>query len=430
MAHLKRTLGLFEVTLCGIGIILGAGIYVLIGQAAGLAGNALWMSFLFGAAVAAFSGLSYAELSSMYPKAGAEYDYTKRAFGRQLAFVTGWLILFGGIVGAATVSTGFAGYFSAIFGTPVLITAIVLIALLSFLLFWGVKQSAWVAILFTLVETAGLLAIIAIGAPYFGSVDYLKMPDLAGVFSAAALIFFAFIGFEQIARLSEETRNPEKNIPRALILSIILTTIIYMLVAVSAVSVISSEKLAASKAPLADIASHGFGQNAFLILAVIALFSTSNTVLLMLLATSRITYGMSRGNSLPACLGKIHGTRRTPWLATALAGIGAAAFVLVGDLKTIANITNFTVYITFIIINLSLILLRYSEPNTKRPFRVPLSIGKLPILPAFGALSCAAMLFGLTIDIVLYGLALLLIGYLFYFIFEKICVPKKGLRAV
>jgi APA family basic amino acid/polyamine antiporter len=155
--ELKRALGLFEITLSGIGIILGAGIYALLGEAAGLAGNAVWMAFALSALVALFTGFSYAELSSVFPRASAEYEYTVQAFGRFLAFVIGWLISFSGVIGAATVALGFAGYFYALFGAPQVPSALVLVALLSAVVFIGIKQSAWVAIVFTVVEALGIV---------------------------------------------------------------------------------------------------------------------------------------------------------------------------------------------------------------------------------------------------------------------------------
>ncbi len=237
--ELKRVLGLFEITISGIGIILGAGIYALIGEAAGLAGNAVWMAFAFSALVALFTGLSYAELSSMFPRASAEYEYTAQAFGRFPAFVIGWLITFSGVIGAATVALGFAGYFFALSGAPRVPSALILVALLSAVIFTGIKQSAWVAIAFTVVEALGLVFVIVLGIPYLGSVDYLEMPfGFSSVFQASALIFFAFIGFEEMVKLSEEAKNPEKIIPRGLILAILACIVLYVLVAFCSVSIL------------------------------------------------------------------------------------------------------------------------------------------------------------------------------------------------
>jgi len=216
---LKRELGLLEVTLSGVGIILGAGIYVLIGQAAGLAGNALWLAFGLSAIIALLTGLSYAELSSMFPKAGAEYDYVANAFNKRLAFVIGWLVFLSGVLAAATVALGFAGYFAALTSVPLIISAVVLLVLLTVLLGYGVKETARVAVIATLIEAAGLVLIIALGLPHLGSVNYWEMPQgFSGLFAASALIFFAYQGFESMVKFSEETRSPETTVPKALVL--------------------------------------------------------------------------------------------------------------------------------------------------------------------------------------------------------------------
>ncbi|MCK5023031.1 MAG: amino acid permease, partial [Candidatus Aenigmarchaeota archaeon] len=380
MVKLKREVSLWQIVLTGVGIILGAGIYVLVGKAAALSGNAIWLSFLLSALVAAFTGLSYAELSSMFPKSGAEYVYTKHAFGRRLAFVIGWLLVISGFIFSATVSLGFAGYFAKLFGTPVILSAAALIIVLSFVIFYGIKESVWFAVVFTLIEAAGLFIIIAIGLPYLGTVNYFEMPSMIGVFQAAALIFFAFIGFEQITRLSEETINPNVNIPKALLLSIVISTVLYIMVAISAVSILDWQTLGASSAPLADVAASAFGPNAFVLLSVIALFSTSNTVLLMLLATSRIMYGIGQSFSKENLFAKIHSKRNTPWIATLITMIFSIVFLAFGEVDVVANITNFLIFFTFIVINISVIRLRYKKYEGKRSFKIPINIGRFPVI--------------------------------------------------
>ena len=408
---LKRELSLWQTTMMGIGIIIGAGIYALLGKAAGMAGNGIWISFIVAAFVAALTGLSYAELSSIFPKAGAEYVYTKKAFGRRLAFLVGWLIIIGGIIASATVALGFAGYFFSLSGIPIIPVAIVIILLMSLIIFLGIKQSASVAIVCTIVEIAGVLLIIFVGLPYFGSIDYFEIPSSAGVLSAAALIFFAFIGFEEISRLSEETKKPTKTIPKALVLSIVITTIIYILVAVSAVSILGWQKLSSSSSPMSDVASAALGSDAFLMLTIIALFSTSNTVLLLLLATSRITYGMAQQRSLPKSFGRVSKKTRTPWVAIIIIGIFSLFFVFFEKIEMVANAANFTIFVTFAVINLSVIRLRYSNKK-KRGFRVPLNIGKFPVLPLLGAAASLIMIAGISLDIIAAGIVIIIIGLL------------------
>jgi len=411
---LKRELGLLEVTLSGVGIILGAGIYALIGKAAGLAGNSIWISFALSALIAVFTGLSYAELSSMFPKASAEYEYVTNAFSKKLAFIIGWLIIWSGVFGASTVALGFAGYFNAIFDVPVKISALVLIAALSFIILYGIKESAWFAITATLIEAAGLVIIIFIGLPYLGNVDYFEMPHgLEGVFEASALVFFAYIGFEGIVKLSEETKAPEKTIPRGLMLAILISIILYVLVAISAVSVVGWERLSTSEAPFADLAFSVLGRDGFIVLSVIALFATANTVLLMLLAASRITYGMADSFSLPGVLAQVHPSRRTPWIAILSMMALSMVFVFAGDIKFVANVTNFTIFVTFIVVNAALIMLRYTKPELERPFKVPLTIGRLPLLPLLGLAFCIFMLAQLSMQVLAVGMMVTVLGGLF-----------------
>jgi len=422
---LKRELSMWETMLTGVGIILGAGIYVLVGKAAGIAGNAVWFSFAFAAIVAALTGLSYAELSSLFPKAGAEYVYTRKAFTRRIAFMTGWMVIVAGVFAGTSVALGFAGYFSVLLATPIGITAVALIIILSFILFWGIKQSAWVGIIFALVEIGGLILIVLISLPYWGSVDLLDFSmGFPQILSAGALIFFAYIGFEEIVRLSEETKNPKKNIPRALVIAIVISTVLYMLVAISAVSVVNWQALSQSNAPLAEVASVALGVNAFIILAVIALFSTSNTVLLEMLATSRIIYGMADEKSLPKDVAKVHRVRRTPWIAIILTAVFMMIFVFMEHIEVVAGITDFTIFAAFFVINLAVIALRYKMPKAKR-FRVPFNIGKFPVLPLIGALTSLLMLVHLSYEIMIYGVFSILIGIVLFEIMDHINIISK-----
>jgi len=293
--HLKRELGLFQAVAAGVGIILGAGIYVLIGQAAGVAGNAVWLSFLLGALIAACTGLSYAELSSMYPKDAGEYLYTEKAFSEKLGWLTAFLIVFQGIVSAAAVALGFGGYLSRLlepyFIVPIILLALFCVLFFSWINYRGIKETARFNTLFTLIEVGGLILIIFAAIKSYGRVNIFELTTgMSGVLSAASLIFFAYIGFESIVKLSEETKSPQKIIPRALVWSIIISTILYILTAIAAVSLLDWNILATSKAPLADAAATVFGSNAFLVLALIALFSTANTVLMILVTTSRMLF--------------------------------------------------------------------------------------------------------------------------------------------
>ena len=417
MPELKRELGLVETTISGVGIILGVGIYVLIGVASGMAGNVTWLSFLIGAVIAGFTALSYAELSSIFPKAGAEYVYTEQAFGKRLAFLVGWLIIIGTMFAAATIALGFGGYFTEILPIPVPVTAIVLIALCSFLNFYGIKESAVTAVIFTFIEVAGLVLIVIIAIPYLGKINYFEFSDTGytGLFKAAALLFFSFLGFESITRLAEETRKPEKTIPMAILLSLFISALIYVLVTVAALSVVPWQELAKSKAPLSDIAFAVLGGNTSVIFAVIALFATSNSALLTLVTGTRIVYGMAESKIFPEQLrlDAIHKTRKTPWVAVTAAGVLSMLFISIGNIQYVGYSTGFTVFITFTIINLAVIWLRYKRPEIKRSFRSP-SIGNFPIVAAIGAVTSIMLAIYVGKGVLIGGAVIIIIGLLLF----------------
>jgi APA family basic amino acid/polyamine antiporter len=412
---LNRSVGLFGAVTYGVGIILGAGIYVLIGPATGLAGNSVWLSFIIGALISSFTGLSYAELSTMFPKAAAEYIYVKRAFKNELlAFLTGWLIVFSGIVSMSAVALGFASYFKAIFTFPIILTALILVVLLSLLNFVGIEKSSTVNIIFTAIEIGGLLLVVILGIGQIGAVNYLQAPSISGIFAAAALMFFAYLGFEDIVNIAEETTNPQKNLPRALILSIILTTVFYVLVALAVVNLADWQILQVSDAPLSYAVSTVLGPNGFSIMSYIALFATANTVLITSIVGSRMIYGMAKDAALPVFLSKIHEKTRTPWIAILTMMIFSMFFIFLGDIELVANITSLGVFITFALVNLSLIWLRYKKPKAKRPFRVPLNIGKFPVIAFFGLMSCLLMITQFDVFVIIFGLILLVLGVIVY----------------
>ena len=416
-------MGLFQLTMYGVGLTLGAGIYVLIGEAAGFAGNSMWISFGLGSIVAIFAGLSYSELASLFPKAAAEYVFVKNAFKSEfIGFIIGWLTAITSMIVAATVALGFGGYFTQFFDIPITVSAILLVGALSFVNFIGIRQSAWMNTIFALITILGLGIIIFLGFtfnPDF-SVDYFDSPNgLSGVMIAFVLIFFAFIGFEDMANVAEEVKKPKKTLPRAIILSIIITAIIYILVSLSSVRILPWDELGQSSAPLADVATKGLGLQGGIILSVIALFATASTVLITLVAGARILYGMAKDGSLPLFFGRIHSKTGTPWIAVIGIFVTSAGFAFVGDIVIVANIVVFAIIITFAMVNLSVILLRYVKPEAKRPFRVPINIGKFPILPLFGFAVTVYMATQFELEIIFSGLGIVGIGCIFYLLYNK-----------
>jgi basic amino acid/polyamine antiporter, APA family len=423
MSELKRHMGLFQLTMYGVGLILGAGIYVLIGEAAGFAGNSVWISFMLGAIAAIFAGLSYGELTALFPRAAAEYTFVKHAFKNNfIAFIIGWLTAITSIITSATVALGFGGYFAEFLDLPIILSAILLIGGLSFVNFIGIKHTAWMNTVFAIITIGGLALIIFLGMTFepTESIDYFEAPNgISGIIFAFVLIFFAFIGFEDMANVAEEVKRPRKTLPRAIILSVVITGIIYVLVSLSVVRVVNWEELAHSAAPLADVASTSLGTSGGITLSIIALFATASTVLITLVAGARIFYGMSKSGSLPILLSKVHARTKTPWVAVIAILIASIAFTFIGDIVIIASIVVFAVVITFAMINLSVILLRYVEPELERPFRVPLNFGKFPILPLVGFGITVYMAIQFDFEIVLVGLGIIGAGAIFYLFYNK-----------
>ena len=423
MSELKRGMGLFHLTMYGVGLILGAGIYVLIGEAVGLAGDSVWIAFVLGSVVALFAGLSYAELSSMFPKAAAEQAFVKNAFKNNFfAFIIGWLTAITSMITAATVALGFGGYFSEFLNIPIIISAIALIGVLSIVNFIGIRESSWTNTVFTIIEALGLILIIIIGFTISEPepVNYFESPTgFTGIIIAFVLIFFAFIGFEDMANVAEEVRNPKKVIPRAIILSVMISGIIYVLVSLAVVKVINWEDLSLSAAPLADVAKRGLGVQGHIVFSGIALFAITNTVLITLIAGSRMIYGMAREKLFPETLAKIHSKTKTPWIAIIVIMIISIGFSFIGDIVIVANITVFAVVITFAVINLVVIVLRYTEPDIERKFKIPVNIGKFPILPLFGLGISVYMALQFQIQVVFVGLGIIGIGAIFYLVHEK-----------
>ena len=396
--ELKRTLNLTECIFFGVGSILGAGIYTIIGKVAGLAGNLTWLAFVIAFFTALLTAFSYAELSAAYPKAGGEYVYTKNALGKKAGVVLGLIISLNGIISGATVAVGFGGYLTELLETEILIGAIGIIILIFLVNVSGIRESSVINIIFTVIEISGLLLVIYSAFPKIGDVNLLEMPvdGKASVLMAASLGFFAFIGFEEIVKLAEETKQPEKNIPRALFAASGIVAIIYFLVAICAVSALSIEKLAASKSPLSDITEQGLGSTAALIIVVIALFSTSNTILSNMLGSSRVIYNISRETKWLSRFGKLSEKRQTPVPALIVILVVMTAFTFIGKIETIAMIANIFIFITFFTVNLSVILLRRSLPDVKRPFRIPLNIKNIPLISVLGMMMTLILL-GFTI---------------------------------
>lgn len=419
--RLKREAGLLQLVFYGVGNIIGAGIYVLAGSASGIAGSAVWLAFLAGAIIALFTGLSYAELAAMYPKDASEYTYLGKAYGnRFLSFITQWIMLLTEIVAAAAVSLGFAQYFQSILVIPAWIVAVALLTILTIVSIIGVKHALRFNTIFSIIAILGLIVVIAAGVPKLGSVDYSFSPTgFSGIMGAAVLVFFAYIGFDNIANLSEETKDPQRTLPRGLIIAVAISTILYVLVGIAAVSLVPYQQLSTSNAPLALAASSTLGPAAYDVLLIAALLTTTNTVLVLLIVGSRIIYGMGREGALPKILGHVNSKTHTPIVASMLVLFVAFLFLPIGSVGGVAKVTSFGSLLTFILVNFSLLHLRRTAPHAKRPFKAPLNVRWVSITALLGAISSFALLTQFDITSAMLGFVLPISGIVLYIVLNR-----------
>ncbi len=392
MTTLDRTLGLPALIFYGVGAIVGAGIYSVIGAAAGQAGPALWQAFALAAVVAGLTALSYAELVTTIPRVGGEYAFLQRAFPdrRWVASLGGLIVAVAGAATAATVAIAFAGYLAMFVPVPVLISAFALLAGCAALNIAGIRQATRVNIVLTCVQVFGLVIVIVAGMTVGSIIDPLTEPPPPAIFTATALIFFVYTGFESLVNLAEEAKAPEKDLPKAILLSVGITTLLYILVALAVVTLASPQELAESDSPLSLAAgkAHPALSNA---LAWIALCATSTTALITFIAISRMLYGMARDDDLPRVLARMSPRRRTPWVAALAIFIASAVLLPLGALETVASIASLATLTAFIGVNACVIALRRREPELERPFRIPWAVRGVPIPTAAAILAAAAL---------------------------------------
>ena len=399
MTELTRSLGLWTATGIGIGAIIGTGIFVLIGVAAGLAGPAVILSFLIAGFVALLSGLSAAELSSFITETGGSYIYTTKAFGAFPGFIVGWMKSFDYIVGASAVSLGFAAYLTYFIGIPPVNATLVAIGtiwplFLMLLNLKGMKEASGANNVLVLLKVSALILFILVGGYFLISHgDYSNyqpfFPEgIKGMLSGAAIIFFAFIGFNTVAMVAEEVKDPERNVHRAIILSFAICTLLYIGVAIVAVGLVDWQTLSLSKAPLEYALGIATTNPLFLkYVALSALFATTSVILSSMIGASRALFAMARQGVIPGVLSKIS-SRGIPSATVLLSGVVISLIVLLtnANLAWLASIFNFGTLLTFFFINASLLQLRRTMPDANRQFRVPL----YPYTPILGLLSCVA----------------------------------------
>jgi amino acid transporter len=383
--------------LYGLGSMLGAGIYGLIGKAAGIAGNAVWLAFVVALVAALLTALSYASLGSRYPRAAGAAYVTERAYGFPLlSFMVGLALVCSGLTSIATQSQVFAANVAELLGiksVPVSWLALGFLLILTGIVFRGIRESMWLNVLCTLVEAGGLILVIAVGASYWGSVDYFATPaalgtDPAGllIMQGAVLAFFAFIGFEDMYNVAEEVRQPERNLPLGLILAMTAAALLYIAVGVTAVSVVPWHELAEAPGPITEVVGRAAPSIPPMVFAAITLFAVANTALVNYVTASRLLYGMARQGLLPATLGNVHAGRRTPHYAIAALFLVLAPLALIGTIAELAAATVLLLLLVFMVVNGALFILKRRKDEKPGRFEIPL------LVPALGALVCGVLI--------------------------------------
>lgn len=424
MAELKRHLGLWGAASIGIGAIIGAGIFVLSGVASGFAGPAVILSFLIAGLVAFLTALSSAELSSFITESGGSYIYTHKAFGKFWGFLVGWMQSFDYIVGASAISVGFAGYFVYFAGIQataqnvIIIVAVAMPLILTFINLRGIREASGTNNMLVLTKVTALVLFIIVGLFFlvshgnYSNYQPFYPKGFAGMLSGAALIFFAFIGFNTITVIAEEVKDPEKNVPRSLILAFLICTILYIGVAVVEVGLVNWKIIGTSNAPL-ELALGVATNNIYLLkfVSISALFATASATMASILGGSRAVFSMARQGVIPGMLARIS-KNGVPNFAVLISGAAIALIIIAtkGNLELIASIFNFGTLMTFFFINMSLLQLRKKIPEANRTFKVPF----YPVVPILGVISCFGLVFYLKANAIIAASVWIVIGLIAY----------------
>jgi APA family basic amino acid/polyamine antiporter len=392
--QLKRGLSLWLLVFYGLGNILGAGIYVLVGKVAGSAGLFAPVAFLVASLVAAFTALSYAELVARYPLSAGEAVYVHKGLGLPaLSVLVGLLIVLMGAVSAATIANGFVGYLDILIEVPDAIAITLLVIVLAAIAIWGIVESVRIAALVTVIELLGLGLVLAVAGDSLFSIPE-RLPELIpptdpviwqGILFGAFLAFYAFIGFEDMVNVAEEVRNPARNVPLAILIALGVTTLLYAAISLTAVLTVAPQQLAASDAPLATVYQQASGSKP-VTLSIISIFAVVNGALIQIIMGSRILYGMSRQGWLPTPFGHVWRKTQTPATATiATAGV-VLVLALWLPLVTLAKSTSFLVLFIFSLINLSLLRIKWREPHPQGVRPVPQWVPAGGIVASLGLL--------------------------------------------
>ncbi len=375
-------------TLYGLGNILGAGIYVLIGKVAGYAGSSTTLAFLIAMVIAAFTAFSYMELAGRYPVSASVSVYLHKAFGKQrLSVVIGLIMIAGGVASAAALAQGFAGYLGSFVHIPKIVASVVLLLVLGAIALKGIGESAKTAALFTAVEVIGLLLIIWFGrnalSPAGLSTVFTIDPAVGfgGVVAGSFLAFYAFIGFEDMVNVAEEAKNPKRTMPLAILIALVAATVLYLLVVIVSTNLVSSAELANSNAPLTLVFKQS-GVKAAWVLSAIGMVAAVNGIIVQIIMGSRVLYGLAKQGWISRKLAQVHSKHQTPVTATLLVVAAMMAGTILLPLVSLAQISSLLVLTIFTLVNASLIIIKRRSHKHKGYITVPL------IVPVLGTMLC------------------------------------------
>ena len=391
MTKLKKELGFIDITLATIGFIVGAGIYAIIGIASKFGKNFTWLSVVICGLLSICTGMSYCELTTIFKKNGGEYLFVKETMGEKAAKITGYFIVITETLVISSIAFALGNHLSTFIPFNEVLLSIFSLLLFAYLNYKGIRDSVNYNNLSTLIEVIGLLFIIFAGIKNIKLKDLditkIKYNDVMPILMGSALIYFAFFGFDIIIELTEETKEAEKTIPRAMIIGVIISTLLYIFVALSAVSSIGWKNLSKSKAPIVDVAKKLLNSNVSKIIFIIAIISMSNTLLMGHVGSARFIQSVSKQYNLPFNLEKIDEKTQTPKNSIIFLTIATLFGMFLKNLENTTLVTNFATLIIFFLVNLSNIILRIKKPEINRPFKVPLNIKNIPITSIIGGLS-------------------------------------------
>jgi APA family basic amino acid/polyamine antiporter len=396
-----------------LGDVLGAGVYVLIGEVAAKSGGAVWVPLTVALFLALLTAASYAELATKYPRAGGASYYATRAYGPAVGFFAGYCMLAAGIVSVAALARGFAGdYLNALVSLPVVTVAVVFLILLGLLNARGIRESTRANTVATLVETGGLLLVVGLGAWVVlrGDGDVGRLTQLgtdsaspaAAVMAGAVLAYYSFVGFETSVNVAEETLDPGRSYPRALFGALATAGLMYAAVGAAASAAVPTGTLAHSDGPLLEVVRSA-GTVPPRLFAFIALVAVANGALLTGIMSSRLAFGMAREGLLPGFLTRVLPVRRTPWAAIAATTTVSALLAATGEIDVLAGTLVLLLLVVFLTVNTAVLVLR-RDRTTAPHFRAPV------IVPVLGALSCVALATQIEGRVWVRGLVLMAVG--------------------